>query len=233
MRRKHRCSRDTCIPPVKINRLRRAATGSGDVSARARSARSSPTITQDQLIAWLRELLTGNSESLPYRIAGTLQLLYTQPIARIATHRTNDILLASDGPYLALGTHPAPIPTPFADMLTEHLAQRPNLHAVRDGESEWLFPGRTPGSHLHPNTIMNRLRTLGIDLRGTRTTAIRTLVTEVPAPIAADMRGFSQQIAAVAIHSGELTGYSLRFMLSRYPEAVSDLRWSPEQTGDV
>ncbi|WP_348273568.1 recombinase XerD [Rhodococcus sp. ZPP] len=166
-----------------------------------RSARSSPTITQDQRIAWLRELLTGNSESLPYRIAGTLLLLYAQPIARIASHRTTDILLAPDGPYLALGTHPAPIPTPFADMLTEHLAQRPNLHAVRDGDSEWLFPGRTPGSHLHPNTIMNRLRTLGIDLLGARTTAIRTLVSEVPAPIVADMLGYSQQITH--LHAAE------------------------------
>lgn len=42
---------------------------------------------------------------------------------------------------------------------------------------------------------MNRLRTLGIDLLGARTTAIRTLVTEVPAPIVADMLGYSQQNA--------------------------------------
>jgi hypothetical protein len=32
----------------------------------------------------LKELLTGDSESLPYRLAGILRLLYAQPLTRIA-----------------------------------------------------------------------------------------------------------------------------------------------------
>lgn len=40
-----------------------------------RPARSSPSLTQDQRLAWINELLTGSSESLPYRVAGLLLLL--------------------------------------------------------------------------------------------------------------------------------------------------------------
>jgi hypothetical protein len=32
-----------------------------------RPARTTPTITQEQRLAWLKELLTGEAESLPYR----------------------------------------------------------------------------------------------------------------------------------------------------------------------
>jgi hypothetical protein len=33
-----------------------------------RQAKTTPTITQDQRLAWLKELLAGDSESLPYRV---------------------------------------------------------------------------------------------------------------------------------------------------------------------
>lgn len=55
------------------------------LTARHRSDRSSPSLTQDQRIAWIHELLTGNSVTLPYRVAGSLLLLYVRPIARIVT----------------------------------------------------------------------------------------------------------------------------------------------------
>ncbi len=58
-----------------------------------------------------------------------------------------------------------------------------------------MFPGYRPGQHLHPNTLMTRIRDLGIDLLGARTTAIRTLVTQVPPPLIAEMLGYSHQIA--------------------------------------
>lgn len=49
-----------------------------------RQAKTSPTITQDQRLAWLKDLLTGDSESLPYRVAGVLLLLCAQSLTKIA-----------------------------------------------------------------------------------------------------------------------------------------------------
>ncbi|WP_346995734.1 hypothetical protein [Dietzia sp. SLG310A2-38A2] len=71
-----------------------------------RAARSSPSLTQDQRIAWIYELLTGNSEALPYRVAGTLLLLYARPSpesspCKSPTSRTSPTVWRS---------HSAPVP---------------------------------------------------------------------------------------------------------------------------
>ena len=41
---------------------------------------------------------------------------------------------------------------------------------------------------------MERLRELGINLLGARNSALRGLVTEVPAPLVAEMLGYSYQV---------------------------------------
>lgn len=54
--------------------------------------------------------------------------------------------------------------------------------------------GLPSGEHIHPNTLMGRLRWLDIDLLGGRNTAIRELVTQVPVPVVAEMLGYSDQV---------------------------------------
>ena len=41
---------------------------------------------------------------------------------------------------------------------------------------------------------MMRLRALGINLQGARNTALQTLVSEIPAPLVAEMLGYSDQV---------------------------------------
>lgn len=160
-----------------------------------RAARSSPTLTQDQRLAWIKELLTGTSESLPYRAAGILLLLYAQPLVRIAALRTSDITTGEGQLFLTLGRHPTPVPAPFAELLHQHLATRPNLNTGAGPDSPWLFPGTRAGTHLHPDTLRARLRDLGVDLLGARNRALADLVTEVPPPVVADALGYSHQVA--------------------------------------
>lgn len=45
----------------------------------SQSFRSSPLLTQDQRLQWIRELLTSGAASLHYRVAGIPVLLYAQP----------------------------------------------------------------------------------------------------------------------------------------------------------
>lgn len=161
------------------------------------TAKSRPTITQDQRVAWLRELLTGTSESLPYRVAGILLLLYAQPLVRVAKLRTDAVETSetNGNVRISFGARPVPVPRPFAELLQEHLASRPNLRTGSDTQSPWLFPGTRAGQPLHPNTIMDRLRSLGIDLRGARNTALDEHLLTSPPPLVADALGYSHQIA--------------------------------------
>ncbi|MFT4397236.1 recombinase XerD [Gordonia lacunae] len=158
-----------------------------------RQARSVRLLTQEERLAWIRELLEGDSESLPYRVAGTLLLLYAQPPVKVAEFPMEKVLTTPEGLALQLGDPPSPVPEPFSALLREHISTRPNLRTTGAG-SPWLFPGYRPGEHIHPNTLMDRLRTLGIDLLGARNTALRELVAQVPASVVAEMLGYSDQV---------------------------------------
>ncbi|GAA2549076.1 hypothetical protein GCM10009861_06070 [Neomicrococcus aestuarii] len=160
-------------------------------------AKSRPAITQEERLAWLREMLTGNSESPPYRVAGILLLLYAQPLVRVAALRSDAISVNDNTGTLSitLGTHPVPVPQPFAELLTQYLQNRPNLRTGSGSDSPWLFPGTRTGQHLHPNTIMDRLRSLGLELRGARNTALDEHLSAAPPPLVADALGFSHQVA--------------------------------------
>ena len=145
--------------------------------------------------AWLKELLTGEAESLPYRVAGTLLLLYAQPLTRIVALKTTAIVPSPRELRISLGAEPVPVPAPFAGMLGHHLRNRPNL---RTGggmvANPWLFPGYHPGTHLDPQSVMHRLRKLGVNLLGGRNSALGNLVAEVPPPLVAELLGYSYQV---------------------------------------
>jgi hypothetical protein len=125
-----------------------------------RQARTSRVLTQEQRLAWLKELLTGDAESLPYRVAGTLLLLYAQPLVRIAALPTGAVVLTPHETRITLGAEPAPVPDPFAGMLKHHLMNRPNLRSGGGGSvvNPWMFPGFHPGKHLDPQAIMQALQ---------------------------------------------------------------------------
>ncbi|MDV3129108.1 recombinase XerD [Mycobacterium sp. 21AC1] len=158
-----------------------------------RQAKTVRVLTQDQRLEWIRELLSGDNETLPYRVAGTLLLLYAQPLVKVSAIPMSKVLVAPDGLSIELGVTASPVPEPFAELLKRHIGSRPNLRTA-GADNLWLFPGYRPGEHLHPNTLMDRLRWLGIGILGARNTALRELVTQVPPPAVAEMLGYSDQV---------------------------------------
>lgn len=158
-----------------------------------RQAASTRLLSQDERLTWLRRCLVQDGDTLAYRVAGVL-LLYAQPLVRIAALRTQDVETAPQGLFLRLGGDPVPLPEPFATLMRAHLADRPNMRTTNTAGSPWLFPGTRAGRHLHPNTLTHRLRTLGINPLGARNAALRELVQQAPAPLVADLLGYSTQI---------------------------------------
>ena len=166
-----------------------------DVRIDHRRPKTSRTFTREQRLAWLKELLTGESETLPSRVAGTL-LLYAQPLVRIAALKTTAIILTPQEMRISLGAEPIPVPEPFASMLRQHLHDRPNLRTTGGGATTpRLFPSTYPGKHLDSQYLMKRLRALGINLLGACSAAIRNLVADVPTPLVAELIGYSYQVA--------------------------------------
>ncbi|WP_434612064.1 hypothetical protein [Arthrobacter sp. A5] len=157
--------------------------------------RTSPSLTQDQRMAWIRELLNGASESLPYRVAGILLLLYAQPLVKVVTLEMSFVDDKPAGMSITLGQRPTGVPEPFAQLLRRHVTNRPNLRTGAGPDSPWLFPSTLAGRHLHPNTVMDRLRELGVNLLGARNRAIGELVLEVPPSLVAEALGYSPKVA--------------------------------------
>ncbi|GAB3432304.1 hypothetical protein [Flindersiella endophytica] len=158
-----------------------------------RKAKTVPQLSQEQRLGWIKELLHGRSEALPYRVAGILLLLYAQPVVRIAELKTSSVTITPDGPAIIFANDPLPVPDPFATLLLEHYRSRPNQRGA-NANSDWLFPSTRAGRHSHENALMDRLRDLGINLRGARNAALRDLVLEVPAPVVANLLGYSDQV---------------------------------------
>lgn len=105
---------------------------------------------------------------------------------------------------ISLDKKPVPVPEPFASMLHYHQHSRPNLRTTGGSiGTPRLFPSCVPGKHIDPQALMQRLRQLGITLLGGRNTALRELVSAAPAPLIAEMLGYSYQFAH--LHA-ELTG---------------------------
>lgn len=155
----------------------------------------SRALTQEQRLAWIKELLVGNPDTLAYRVAGILLLLYAQPLTKIAALPTEAIVPADGEVRISLGQEPIPVPQPFAHLLETHIGNRPNLRTTGGAApTPWLFPSNRPGRHLDPQFIMKRLRNLGINLLGARNTALQSLVVEVPPPLVAELLGYSYNV---------------------------------------
>ncbi|MFE7311511.1 hypothetical protein ACFU7T_00105 [Streptomyces sp. NPDC057555] len=66
---------------------------------------------------------------------------------------------------------------------------RINTPAINQ-DSPWLFPGRRPSQPMNPGTLRDALRKLGVPAEKGRTSAIRQLVLQAPAPVIAQALGY-------------------------------------------
>jgi hypothetical protein len=145
---------------------------------------------QHHRINAIQRLLTEESIPLPARIAGLLVLLYAQPATRIVRLTTSDIITDGGTTTIRLGDPPTPVPEPIARILHDYVAKRSNMDSATNPGSCWLFPGQRAGEPLHPVTLRGFLHKIGIPPQRGRTSAIRHLALQIPAPVLAQALGY-------------------------------------------
>jgi len=121
------------------------------------------------------------------RVVGALVVLYAQPVTRIARLRRSDVVHQDGETLLRFGKELLPIAEPLGQLLRDlpwrrQMGPSGNVEAA----SEWLFPGRQAGRHLHPEYLRRRLGDLGIECRASRNAALLQLAGELPAAVIAD-----------------------------------------------
>lgn len=118
------------------------------------------------------------------RLAGSLLLLYAQPLTRVVKLATNDVRDEQGIVGVKLARGVIELPQPLSDLALEV--------RERAGDSQWLFPGRHPGRHLSPDHLRKRLKDQGITSCASRHGALLALAMRLPAPILAERFGFHQ-----------------------------------------
>ena len=156
-----------------------------------RRHRSAPVLDQSARLDVLARLLDPSTGRLEHRVAAMLLVLLAQPFNRIAALKVDDVVVDGAEVGISLGQDVTPIPTPFAAMVCQLLAQRPNLNTAANPTSAWLFPGRVADNHVRPSTLRSGAMAMGINLMAARSGALRQLVLDCPPSVVADMLGYS------------------------------------------
>jgi hypothetical protein len=143
-----------------------------------------PGLTQDERIGLIRRFVVSDSLPLHLRAVTCLMLLYAQPLSRIVRLTASDVIRDDGDVYIQFGTPPAPLPEPFAALIEEQ--------ATASGGDSWLFPGRNAAQPRSYTGVYHALRDAGLPMRNARTSALRDLVLQAPAPVVADALGFHQ-----------------------------------------
>jgi hypothetical protein len=84
--------------------------------------------------------------------------------------------------------------TRFLSWLTarhQNLAGITQADTAANPAARWQFPGGRPGQPLTPGALLPSLRRLGIPATQARTSALRELVLQAPAPVIAQALGYS------------------------------------------
>jgi hypothetical protein len=121
--------------------------------------------------------------------------LYAQPVSRIVRPTVEDIIRDGAEVLLRLGDPPTPVPEPFASLLLAAASQRQNMSTATNTSSRYLFPGRRAGQPINAYTLYPALQELGIPTQTARTSAIRQLVLQAPAPVIAQALGYHPNTA--------------------------------------
>lgn len=161
------------------------------VDVKHREAQATPLLTQNERLAFIRLLMEAENVGVSIRVAGLIFLLYGTPIGRLSRLTVDDLIVRPTGMTLKLGSEEAPVPEEFVPLFWSHIQAREGQQTVNTG-TRWLFPGSRAGQPRSPNTLLGKLRNLGMDVQGIRNATLKDLVAEVDPKSLGKMLGYSR-----------------------------------------
>ena len=187
-------------------------------------------LDQDRRWADARRLLHDEGTGLADRVAGLLVLLYAQRLSDITALSTRHIEREGSRTTLLLGSRPVTLPAPLNSLITRLADDRSAPgRGLLTGPTDWMFPGRWPGTALARDSLGKRLHAIGVSPRQARSTTLLTLAAEVPASILAKMLGIHIQAAVQwqKISSGDWAAYAADVSRRATPQPVPSRHETP------
>ena len=175
-------------------------------------------ISEDRRWTLAARLLHDTTLDATDRVAGSLLLLYGQPLSRIAVITTSQITSHDSQLLIRLGRHDAPLPAPLAAATRQLITQGRSYRGVGSPPATtWLFPGHLPGRPITPAQLGVRLRSLGIYAQTARRATLLSLASQLPATVLADLLGIHETTAAKWMHQagGDWSRYAAELARAR------------------
>ncbi|WP_415853856.1 Fis family transcriptional regulator [Sinomonas sp. G460-2] len=124
------------------------------------------------------------------RAAAILVIVFGQQIDDVATLTWDDVAVSDELVTVRLGTIEIALPDPL-DVPWRQLASEPGhgLTAAHPN-SNWVFRGTSPGRHIYPGHLRQRLRTV-FSTRAARLGTLHELTKLAPVPIIAETLGYA------------------------------------------
>lgn len=173
-----------------------------------------PTDAEDRWqIGW--RLIHDESLDPVDRLAGALVALYAQPLRRIVSLTTADVIATATTTGLRLGpTDVLDLPDPFA-AIARNLPLKRRTGTAEQLPTTWLFAGGHAGKPLSATSLGNRLRAIGIEPRKLRLSATEQLARELPPSVLAGILGLNAH--TVAKHTFKTNGQWANYAADRRP----------------
>lgn len=158
-----------------------------------------PVVPLDAEQRWsiARRLVEDDTLDPADRVAGALVVLYAQPIARIITLTTTDVIDTDGQIQLRLGPDALDLPEPFATLI-RLLPHRRRESSAQQVPNPWLFAGTHAGRHINAVALATRLAAIGIQPRRARLAAVDQLSREIPPAMLAGVLGLTPRTASNA-----------------------------------
>jgi site-specific recombinase XerD len=186
---------------------------------RYRTPRITPLTSSRQRLELIKTVAEADHVALSTRIAALILLLYGTPVSKISELTLDDINTTPARTTIKIGDTPAPIPEALLPLFHQHLAQRGN-HRTMNHHSTWLFPGTNAGQHISAQSLMHRLRSLGLDIQAARNAALHDLTKEIDPASLADLLGYSTTV--MNIHAARAAVPMATYPAIRTPRALRD-----------
>jgi hypothetical protein len=173
-------------------------------------------LDDDARWAVVERLLHDDDVDLTDRVGGCLLLIYGQPLSRIVSMTTDQIVKRRDQVLVRFGTDQIPLPEPLGELAVRLAATgRRHVGVGSPAHTPWLFPGLLPGRPLTASRLGQRLNRFGVDARAARRRALIHLAARLPPPVLAEMLNLTPGTAVKWVKTGGGDWSSYAAMVAR------------------
>jgi hypothetical protein len=159
--------------------------------------KAQPQVTMADQARWrgVELLLHDDTISTHSRVAGLFMLLFAQPLNQILKMTHDHVSDHGNGRVIVtFDTEPIQLPPGVAELVIDQTHGH-GCASYRVGDTRWLFPGRLPGRPLVTESVRSELVSRGIKPRASRSAALFSLASQIPAPVLADLIGIARNTA--------------------------------------